>query len=109
MLFEILFGFGFLFELYEIFFWLFSDPEKITAYATVVLAIITAIYAYYTNQMRNDAEKQKIEAKKPILSFQIDFPCHGDDKGPIPEPLYLKNYGPLARNLSIDVKIVYLQ
>jgi hypothetical protein len=106
MLFEILFGFGFLFELYEIFFWLFSDPEKITAYATVVLAIITAIYAYYTNQMRNDAEKQKIEAKKPILSFQIDFPCHGDDKGPIPEPLYLKNYGPLARNLSIDVKIV---
>ena len=72
----------------------------------MVLAIITAFYAYDTNQMRKDAEKQKIEAKKPILSFQIDFPCHGDDKGPVPEPLYLKNYGPLARDLSIDVETI---
>ncbi len=103
---SLLFEIGFLFALYELFFWMFSDPARITTFATVVLAIVTTFYAYDSNQMRKSAEKQKIEAKKPILSFQIDFPCHGNKWGPVPEPLYLKNYGPLARDISIDVKVI---
>jgi hypothetical protein len=100
-------AFLFLHSLSELFFLIFSDSGRTTAFATIILAIITIFYAYDTNRMRKDAEKQRIEAKRPILSFQIDFPCHGSTEGPVPEPIYLKNYGPLARDLSIDIQIIY--
>jgi hypothetical protein len=46
-------------------------------------------------RVREDSENSRIEAKKPILSFQSDdLPETGG------KTLYLGNYGPIARNIS---------
>jgi hypothetical protein len=72
------------------------NSGAVTAIATAALAIITLCYLAVTYQIRNDAEKSRIESKRPILSFQSsDYPgeaWHG---------LYLCNYGAVARNVSI--------
>jgi hypothetical protein len=68
----------------------------ITAIATAVLALITACYLNETRKIRLNAEKLRIESRKPILSFQSsDYP-RSDYQG-----LYLCNYGSVARNVSI--------
>lgn len=81
----------------------------ISGYATLVLVIITFLYLLETKKIREeaeksrmmfeaDAEKSRIETKKPIFSFQSDeIPsCPG-------KTLYLCNYGPIARNVSINI------
>jgi hypothetical protein len=73
-----------------------SNAGAITGISTFLLALITFLYLYVTYQIRVDAEKSRVDAKKPILSFQSDdYPGTGGNS------LYLCNYGPIARNVSI--------
>jgi hypothetical protein len=84
-----------------------SNSGLITAIATVILAGVTTLYLIETREMRleyerytkifvDESNKSRIEAKKPIFSFQSDDLkiCNG-------RSLYLCNYGPIARNVSI--------
>jgi hypothetical protein len=81
----------------------------ITAIATFGLAVITAMYLMETKKIREESEryrktfideteKSRVEAKKPILSFQSD-----DDPTSRWHGLYICNYGPIARHLAITV------
>jgi len=65
------------------------NSGAVTAVATVILAIITGYYAYESYQIR-------VGSKKPFLSFQSSY-SHSNPT----ESLYLCNFGPVARNLSI--------
>jgi hypothetical protein len=84
-----------------------TNAGAVNAIATTVLAIITFCYLIVTKQIKEEsektrksfveeAEKSRIEEKKPILSFQSDDYPGGDWNS-----LYLCNYGPIARNVSI--------
>ena len=83
--------------------WISADLKSAANWALVILTfgllIVTAYYAYQTKKIREIAQK-------PIFSFEIDRPCSKFTTTPTidltkPQPLYLKNYGPLARDIHI--------
>jgi membrane protein YdbS with pleckstrin-like domain len=58
--------------------WLFFPLETnekvglITAISTVALAIITAIYAWYTRKMAKEMQEQRKDVFRPIIAFERD-------------------------------------
>jgi hypothetical protein len=84
-----------------------ASSTLITAIATAVLATLTFMYLRETSEIReeseryrktfvDESEKSRIEAKKPILSLQSD-----DDPASRWHGLYLCNYGPIARHVTV--------
>ena len=82
----------------------------ILAIATIILVIITYFYLKETREIRKEseryretfikeAEKSRIEAKKPILSLQSD-----DIPSPEGKTLYLCNYGPVATDVTVTTR-----
>jgi hypothetical protein len=66
----------------------------ITALATVVLAIITGYYAFETMRIRKEASRPRLALHTGI--YTLDGSVHG---------LILRNTGPVARNLTVDVQV----
>jgi hypothetical protein len=84
-----------------------ASSTLITAIATAVLATLTFMYLRETSKIReesekyritfvNEAEKSRVDARKPILSLQSD-----DDPASKWHGLYLCNYGPIARHVTV--------
>ena len=70
------------------------------AFFTLILVGVTGYYAWETKNIRQEAERMREIANKPIFSFEIsDGLC--SEKPAVTQSLYLINYGPLARDVHV--------